>query len=107
MIFMSGGSLVPSNAKKSMLFFGFLNNVDLILALSGIGVTFILFLIFGTDEFSTSILCVLPALICLFLVIPMPKYHNIMCLIGDVFKFYYSRRTYKWKGWCLYDEFKE
>ena len=105
---MNGGSLVPANAKKSMLIAGFLRPVpDLALVLTGVSITVILLLVFDSNVFWIALLCCIPALICIFLVLPIPKYHNMMCFIADFFKFYTERRIYKWKGWCLSDEFKD
>ncbi len=105
---MNGGSLVPANAKKSMLIAGFLRPVpDLAILLSGVAITTILLLAFDSNRFVIAVLCCIPLLISVFLVLPIPKYHNMMCLIADFYKFYTERRIYKWKGWCLSDEFKD
>jgi len=34
------------------------------------------------------------------LVFPLPNYHNVRTLIGDIFLFYTNRRIYIWRGWC-------
>ncbi len=105
---MDGGSLVPANAKKSLLIAGFLRPMpDLLILVTGASITILLLIILKNSEFIVSLLCCLPALICAFLVLPMPKYHNMMCFIADFFKFCTERKVYKWKGWCSSDEFKE
>ena len=102
------GSLVPANAKKSMLIAGFLRPVpDLVVALTGIFVTICILLAVNSSEFLPNLLGCIPALICIFLVLPIPKYHNMMCAIADIFNFYFKRRRYKWKGWCIDEEFKD
>ena len=42
-----------------------------------------------------------PAIISAFLVAPVPNYHNVMTLIGNVYKFYTGRKKYYWRGWCV------
>ncbi len=102
------GSLVPANAKKSMLIAGFLRPMpDLLIALIGIFISVIMFFAMNSTEFLMNLIACIPAFICIFLVLPVPKYHNIMCAITDIFKFYFNRRKYVWKGWCVSDEFKD
>ena len=98
--------LIPANSKRSMLIFGLFNNFDLILVGSGFAVTLILLLAIGPQTFGIAILCLLPMLVCSFLVIPIANYHNVLTLIREIIDFFYSRRNYKWKGWCYKDEFK-
>lgn len=105
---MNGGSLVPANAKKSMLIAGFLRPMpDLAILLTGVAITTILLLVLDSNRFVIAVLSCIPALICVFLILPIPKYHNMMCFLTDFFKFYFERRIYKWKGWCVSDEFKD
>lgn len=83
---------------------GMFTTVDLILFLSGIGLTLILLLAIHTDSFIGMILILFPALIASFLVFPVPNYHNILQLIMNIYSFYFvKQRTYKWKGWCYKD----
>ena len=98
--------LIPANAKKSMLIFGYFNKFDLILLSSGVGVTVLLLLLISPSTLTTAILCLLPMLICAFLVIPVVNYHNILTLIIEIISFFNNRRNYKWRGWCYKDEFK-
>ena len=37
----------------------------------------------------------------------VPNYHNVLCAIQSIFKFYTERRKYVWKGWCFYERFKD
>lgn len=98
--------LIPANAKKSTLIFGIFNRFDLILVSSGVVATVLLLLIFSPSSMGLAIICLLPLLVCAFLVVPVPNYHNILTLIREIIDFFYSRRNYKWKGWCYRDEFK-
>ncbi len=98
--------LVPANAKKSTLIFGVFNKFDLILVSSGVVATILLLLIFSPSNIGTAIICLLPLLVCGFLVIPVPNYHNILTILKEIVNFFYNRRNYKWKGWCFRDEFK-
>lgn len=101
---MRGNYLIPANSKKSEMILGMFTTVDLILFLSGIGLTLILLLAIHTDSFVGMILILFPALIASFLVFPVPNYHNILQLIMNIYSFYFvKQRTYKWKGWCYKD----
>ena len=98
--------LIPANAKSGKLIFNIFRPFDLILAASGVIVSLLLLLIISPSELTGAILCLLPALICGFLVIPVPNYHNILVVITDLILFFYNRRNYKLKGWCYKDEYK-
>lgn len=101
---MRGNYLIPANSKKSEMILGMFTTVDLILFLSGIGLTLILLLAIHTDSFIGMILILFPALTASFLVFPVPNYHNILQLIMNIYSFYFvKQRTYKWKGWCYKD----
>lgn len=93
--------LIPANSKKSMLKFGWLNTVDLIIFGSGIAVTFLLMMMLNVNKFSTAIIAITPGLICGFLVIPVPNYHNVRTVIKNAWNFYTTRQRYIWKGWCF------
>ena len=98
--------LIPANANRGKLIFGFFRPVDLIVFGSGIFVTFILLLIFQNDISNLSIVMgvLSPALITGFLVLPVPNQHNIMVVIGNIYNFFFvDRRRYVWKGWCCLD----
>ena len=98
--------LIPANSKKSMLIFGLFTKFDLILVSSGTAISVLALMIFRPEVLSLAIICLLPMLVCAFLVIPIFNYHNVLTLIREIIDFYYSRRNYKWKGWCYKDEFK-
>ena len=97
--------LIPANSKKSMLIFGAFTTFDLILFASGIAVTIVLLLIIAPNSLFTAILDLLPAVICSFLVLPVPNYHNIRVIIQELYRFYTTRQRFIWKGWCVKDEF--
>ncbi len=92
--------LIPANSKNSMLILGLFNTTDLIIAASGIIATLILLVANFSKTSIKSVLIVLaPALICSFLVVPIPNQHNIRTFIKNIYTFYTSRRIYYWKGW--------
>lgn len=92
--------LIPANSKKSMLKFGLFNTVDLIIFGIGIGLSFIFMMTLPIKDFGIAILAITPGLICGFLVIPVPNYHNIRTVIKNAWNFYTTRQKYIWKGWC-------
>lgn len=93
--------LIPANSKKSMLILGFFNPTDLIIFCTGVVVTFILLLLIKANTLKEAFFIILPALICSFLVLPVPNHHNIRTFIGNVFHYFTNRRTYFWRGWCI------
>lgn len=97
--------LIPANTKKSMLIFGAFTTFDLILFSVGIGATVLLLLIIAPNSLLTAVIDLLPALICGFLVLPIPNYHNIRVVIQELYRFYTTRQRFIWKGWCVKDEF--
>lgn len=98
--------LIPANSKKSMLIFGMFTKFDLILFSIGVAVTLLMLTIITPETLTTAIICLTPLLVCAFLVIPIPNYHNVLTVIKEMIGFFYGRRNYKWKGWCYKDEFK-
>lgn len=93
--------LVPANSKKQGLIFGFLTKLDLIILLSGIGVSFILLMILPVTEIWGIIVTLLPVGTCAFLVFPIANYHNTRVFFYEMYKFYFvNRRKYIWRGWC-------
>ncbi len=95
--------IIPANSKKSMLILGFFTPLDLIIFLIGLALTIILLIAVKTNEFTTMILILLPAMTCTALVMPVPYYHNILQLIRNFFGFFSRRRKFIWKGWCWHD----
>ena len=99
--------LIPANTKKSMLIFGVFTTFDLILFSVGIGVTILLLLIVSPSSLLTACIDLAPAVICSFLVLPIPNYHNIRVVIQELYRFYTTRQRFIWKGWCVKDEYGE
>ena len=78
---MENSYLIPANSKKSLLKFGAFNTVDLIIFGCGIGLSFLLMMLLPVDKFAIAVLAISPGLICGFLVLPIPNYHNIRTVI--------------------------
>ena len=99
--------LIPANSKKSLLILGVFDLFDLILFVSGIGISLILLLLLNPSSLLWAFVDVAPALICGFLVMPIPNYRNTRILIREVYGFYTRREKFIWKGWCVKDEYGE
>ena len=100
--------LIPANSKKSMNILGLFKPVDVGVLSVGILITFALLIVFNSIEETTfKFLCAIPALLAILLVAPLPYYHNVRVLLGNVFRFFSSRRNYFWRGWCVKDEFRK
>lgn len=95
--------LVPANSKKSLLILGLFTQLDLIIFLSGSGLTVFLLLIFDLTSLLIIIFVLLPLVTSAVLVLPLPYYHNILQLITNVVVFYSKSQRYYWKGWCIRD----
>lgn len=95
--------LIPANSKKSMLIFGLFNQLDLIIFCSGVGATLLLLLILPVEQLLTAIIAITPGLVCGFLVLPIPNYHNVRTVIKSAYTFFTSRQKFMWKGWCFLD----
>lgn len=100
----NGGYLIPANTKKGQLIFGVFTPPDLILFGIGVLISVFALLIVGADETLKAIICLMPALITAFLVLPIPNYRNVRTFIESAIRFYTNQRIYKWRGWCLYEQ---
>ena len=87
--------LIPANSKKSMLILGLFNTTDLVIFVTGIIVSFV-----QTNDIKTALLILTPALVCTFLIVPLPNQHNVRTFIKNVYTYYTNNRVYYWKGWC-------
>lgn len=96
--------LIPANTKKGQLILGLFRPFDLILFSSGVLVTVILLAFLPLTSTVVTILVLSPALVCGFLVMPVPHYHNILNIIVEMYEFFTSTQTYHWKGWCFLNE---
>ena len=101
------GYLIPANTKKSMLIFGMLRPIDAIILGTGILVSIIMLLIFNSAGTLYMIISCTPMAVGLILVLPIPNYHNTLVALQSIIRFYNERRNYIWKGWCVYNEFKD
>lgn len=101
---MNNNFLIPANSKKSMLIFGLFNTFDLILFGSGVLVSLVLLMILPLEEFTYAVIALSPGVICGFLVLPVPNYHNIRTIIKTTFEFFTTRQRFVWKGWCFEHE---
>ena len=101
------GYLIPANTKKSLLIFNVFTKFDLILFASGLGVTIFLLMILPLETVFLTVLAALPAMICGFLVLPVPNYHNIRTIIKEFYLFYTTRQKFVWRGWCVLSESKD
>lgn len=99
--------LIPANSKKSLQIFGIFNLFDLILFLSGLGISILMLLIISPNTLGLALLDIAPGAICAFLVMPVPNYHNTLTLIKEIYSFYTRRERFVWKGWCVRDAFKD
>ena len=98
--------IIPANPNNGKLIFGLFNKFDLIMVLSGGGVTIGALLLFSPSSIVNLLLCLTPLLITAALVVPIPNYHNVYTVIKDIISFFYKRRNFKWEGWCNRDEYK-
>lgn len=104
----NGQYLIAANSKRGQLIFSVFRWVDLIIAIIGAFVTFILFLVVQPSSLLSGILVLLPVLTCAFLVLPVQNYHNVLCFIQNMYNFYFvERNELTWKGWCCKDEYKD
>lgn len=96
--------LIPANSKKSMLIFGLFNRTDAWIFGSGIVATLLLLLFLPVEQLVPAIIAIAPGLICGFLVLPIPNYHNVRTVIKSAYRFFTTRQKFIWKGWCFIDE---
>ena len=97
------GYLVPANSKKGMLILNIFRPIDLIIFGVGTLVSLLLLMIIQSSNTFGVIVAILPVGITGLLVVPIPNYHNVLCVIESVFKFFMERRNYVWRGWCFYE----
>ena len=100
------GTLVPANTKRSMLILSMLRPIDAMILGIGISISVILLIIFSNGGTLITLVSCIPMAISLILVMPIPNYHNTLVALQSIYSFYNERRNYIWKGWCIYDEYK-
>ena len=98
---MNGFYLIPANSKKSMLIFGLLQKIDLIIFGIGLGLSLILLLVMPLENIWAAVVAILPGLITGFLVFPVPNYHNMRTILASAYRFFTSNQNYIRKGWCF------
>ncbi len=96
--------LIPANTKSGALIFSIFTWFDIALFGSGVFISLILLFILNIDQTVLALVALTPGLICSFLVIPIPNYHNILTVITSAFGFFTERRVFLWKGWCVNGE---
>ncbi len=92
--------LIPANSKKSQMILGLFTTGDLIVFLTGIAITVSLLIVFKSNNLATLLGFASPALLATFLVAPVPNYHNVMTLLGNMINFATGQKKYYWRGWC-------
>ncbi len=104
---MDGNYLIPANANRGKLIFGYFRGIDLIIFAIGVALTLILLFIFQ-DQMSNTLIAIstlIPAGICTLLVLPIPYQHNVLVLLTAIITYYWNieYQSYKWRGWCEQD----
>lgn len=95
--------LIPANTKKGQLILGIFRPFDLILFSVGVVITVMLLAFVPVSSTWMTIVILAPAVICGFLVMPVPYYHNMLTVIAELYEFLTNNQVYKWKGWCVRD----
>ena len=99
--------LIAANSKKAQLIFNAFRPIDLIILGIGVGVSFILFLAIQPESLGLAALVLGPGIVCKFLVLPVANYHNILCILQNIYNNYFEdKNNLRWKGWCASDEYK-
>lgn len=93
--------LIPANTKRGKLIFGLFREIDLIIFVTGVVITFILMLSLPMENTTLAIVAITPALVCSLLVAPVPYYHNVMTVIIETYQFLTDRQKFIWRGWCF------
>ena len=101
------GYLVPANAKKGTLILNIFRPIDLIMFCVGAAVSLILLIIMSSNDTFGIIIACLPVAVTGLLVVPIPNYHNVLCAIQSILRFFGEKikGDYKWRGWCFYEKF--
>ncbi|MGN0973733.1 MAG: hypothetical protein ACI4OT_03225 [Bacilli bacterium] len=92
--------LIPANANRGKLIFGYFRPIDLIIFGTGFVVSFIMLLVLDLTSTLMAVLALTPVGITGMLVFPIPYYHNTLVVIQELIRFLNNRQRYIWKGWC-------
>ena len=97
--------MVPANAKKGTLILNVFRPIDAIIF--GVGAFTSLFglVIFNSSDTFVLLIAIMPVVVTGFLVIPVPNYHNVLCAIQSIIRYFTGIRNYKWRGWCFNEKF--
>lgn len=100
---MDGNYLIPANANRGKLIFGYFRPLDL--GIFAVGIVCTLILLFLLQDYMSNtliaIVTLLPAAIAMLLVLPIPNQHNVLVLLQAIYRFYFvNRQKYVWRGWC-------
>lgn len=101
------GYLIPANSKRGTLIFNIFRPIDAWIFAGGVVASLILLAIVPSTNLLLVTIALLPVCICGLLVVPVPNYHNVLCALGSIYRFYTERRRYVWKGWCFYEQYKD
>lgn len=95
--------LIPANANRGKLILGYFRPLDLVIFLIGVISSFSLLVIFqyAIDNVWIALGCASPGLLSLFLVMPIPNYHNTLVVLQELFRFLTIDKEFKWEGWCF------
>ncbi len=98
---------IPANTKRGQLLFNLFKPIALAIVRVGVVSTILLLVIinqFQDVSWVISVIATIPGLLAVALVFPVPNYHNVRVLLGEIMNFYNNPRNYKWRGWCsLYE----
>ena len=97
--------LVPANAKKGTLILNVFRPIDAIIFGTGALISLFALVLFNTSSTIVVLICVMPVAVTGFLVFPVPNYHNVMCAIQSIIRYFSGIRNYKWRGWCFNEKF--
>ena len=93
--------IIPANSKKSQLIFNVFRPIDLFgILLPGALLTVVLLFVFPGDSISAIVIKLAPVSLALFLVMPIPFYHNVLVYLRELYLYFSSQRRYYWRGWC-------
>lgn len=101
------GYLIPANSKRGTLIFNVFRLIDLGIFSIGVAASIILLAVVPSTNVLLVTIALLPVCICGLLVIPVANYHNVLCALQSIYRFYTERRRYVWKGWCFYEQYKD
>lgn len=99
--------LIAANSKRAQLIFNIFRPIDLGIILTGASISILLFVIVQPDTLWPAVATLAPLLICAFLVLPIPNYHNVLCVLKNIYYYFTEVQQFRWKGWCFKDEYKD